>query len=168
MQILSTLGIEWQQLLAQAINFLIIMGVLAYFVYKPVLRVIDARTERIRKAMEEAEDVENQKKKLEEFRQEQLRKTDQEAGKILEKAKLEAEAMRKDILNNAQKETTLMIEKAEQQLANERARVFTEVQDTVSAMIIAMTEKILEREFSPKDQERLMKSLEKELPQMLA
>ncbi|HVW67029.1 MAG TPA: F0F1 ATP synthase subunit B [Candidatus Peribacteraceae bacterium] len=168
MQILTTLGIEWQQLLAQAINFAIIMGVLAYFVYKPVMRVIDARTERIRKAMEEAEEVENQKKELEKFRQQQLSEIDKEAGKILEKAKQEAERMRKDILDNAQKETALMIEKAEKQLANERARVFSEVQDTVGNMIITMTEKILEREFSAKDQERLMKSLEKELPQMLA
>ncbi len=167
MELLSTLGIQWQQLLAQAINFLIIMSVLAYFVYKPVLRTIDARSERIRKAMEEAKAIEDQKKELEVFRQQQLTKIDQQAGIILEKAKQEAERMRHEILETAKKETDQMMQKAQKQLTDERSRVFHEVQDTVSQMIIRMTEKILEREFTPKDQERLLKDLEKQLPQML-
>ncbi len=167
MELLTKLGINWQQLLAQAVNFAIVMGVLAYYVYKPVLRTIDARTERIRKAMDEAKDIENQKLALEKSKQEQLRAVDKEAGVILEKAKQDADRMRQDMLANAQKESDMILAKGQKQLAEERVHVFAEVQDTLNAVIINMTEKILKREFNEKDQERVLSSIEKELPSML-
>jgi F-type H+-transporting ATPase subunit b len=167
MELITKLGINWQQLLAQAINFAIIMGVLAYFVYKPVLRTIDARTERIRKAMEEADEVKNQKKELEKFRQEQLSKIDKEAGAILEKAKQEAERMRHSMLENAQKEADALMQKGQKQLSEERSRVFADVQNTLNAVILNMTQKILQREFTAKDQERVLAEIQKDLPSML-
>ena len=167
MELLTKLGINWQQLLAQAVNFAIIMSVLAYFVYKPVLRTIDERTARVKKAMEDAKDIENQKKELEKFKQEQLRAIDKEAGVILEKAKQEADRMKKDIIDAAQKEADSLQEKGEKKLSEERARVFAEVQDTLNAAIIGMTQKILQREFSPKDQERVLSYISDELTKML-
>ncbi|MFA5800107.1 MAG: hypothetical protein WC840_04070, partial [Candidatus Peribacteraceae bacterium] len=78
MELLTKLGINWQLLLAQIVNFLIVLGVLGAFVYKPILNLLDARTERIRKAMEDAKRIENQAKEMEEQRQRALRKLDQE------------------------------------------------------------------------------------------
>jgi len=167
MELLTKLGINWQQLLAQAVNFVIIMSVLSYFVYKPVLRTIDARTARIKKAMDDAKEIENQKKELENFKQDQLRVIDKEVGLILEKAKQEADRMKKDIIDAAQKEADSLQEKGEKKLAEERSRVFGEVHDTLNAAIIGMTEKILKREFSEKDQERVLSYISEELPKML-
>ena len=53
------------------------------------------------------------------------------------------------------------------ELMGELSRVFAEVQDTLNAAIIGMTQKILQREFSPKDQERVLSYISDELPKML-
>ena len=53
MELLTKLGINWQLLLAQIVNFLIVLGVLGIFVYKPILNLLDARSERIRKSMDD-------------------------------------------------------------------------------------------------------------------
>jgi F-type H+-transporting ATPase subunit b len=167
MELLTKLGVDWKLLLAQIVNFTIIVGVLSYFVYKPLLRLIDERRERIAKAMEDAKRIEQQKKELEEFRTKQLKKIDEEAGQLLAQAKAHAEKMKEEILAGAQKEAKHVLEKAQQQLTEERERVMRELQGTLASLTVRMTEKILEREFSDTDQKRFLASIEKELPQML-
>ncbi len=167
MEIIETLGIDWQLLLAQIINFGIVLVLLMKFVYKPLLRVIDARRDTIRRSMEEAAEIDRQNKKMEETRKEKLQLADKEAGAILERAKQEADALRADTVINANKEAEQIIAKGEKQLEQERARVFGEVQEAMTASIIKLSEEIIRREFTKEDQARLMKHIEKELPALM-
>ncbi len=167
MELLTKLGIDWGVLIAQLINFVILIVALTYFVYKPVLRLLDDRRERIRKAMEDAKSIENQKRELDQFKAEQLRKVDQEVAKFLESSKGQAEAAKKEILAGAEKEAAQILVKARQQLDEERSRMVNDVQGTLASVIVRMTEKILEREFSKADQTRLLGAVEKELPSLI-
>ncbi len=167
MELLAKLGINWQLLLAQIVNFVIVLGVLTYFVYRPLLDLIDRRRERIAKAMEDAKRIEGQKKEMDALRVEQLKKIDQEAGEMLERAKKHAEATGKEILEAAHAEAREMLEKARRQLDEERAQALQEVHQTVSSVILQLTEKILEREFTPEDEKRITAALAKELPMLL-
>jgi len=167
MELLSKLGIDWKLLLAQVVNFGILLGVLTAFVYRPLLDLLDARRERIAKAMEDAGRIEGQKKEMEQIRIKELQKIDQEAGAFLERAKEQAEKIKADILQVASKEAEGLLAKGKQQLEGERARVMGEVQMILTKVILEMTEKILEREFSPDDEKRLMHSLAKDLPSLL-
>ena len=53
MELLTKLGVDWKLLIAQIVNFTILVSVLTYFVYRPLLDLLDARRERIRKAVED-------------------------------------------------------------------------------------------------------------------
>jgi len=163
MEILTKLGIEWQQILAQAINFGVIAAVLTYFVYKPLLKAIDDRRARIQQSIKNAEQVEAKMRDIESSKKSVLSKADQEAGKILEKAKGEAEAVKEQILASARHEADQMIAKAKEQIAAERRKVYEDAQKNLTTLILKMTQKILEREFTPADQDRLVGNLEKEL-----
>ena len=167
MELLSKLGIDWKLLIAQIVNFAILVGVLSYFVYKPLLTLLDARREKIRKAMEHADNVEKQRKELEAFRTEQLRKIDQEAGALLEKARQQAEKMHSEILTSAKKETDQMLDRGRKQLESERTTVMHELQGTLATIIMQLTQKIIEREFSSADQRRILTALEKEIPNVV-
>ena len=167
MELLSKLGIDWALLIAQIVNFSILVGVLSFFVYKPILNVIDARREKIRKAMEDAKSIENQKKEMEVHRAAELHRIDLECGAFMEKTKQQAEKMKQEILASARGEADAALAKGRKQLDDERSRVFADVQTVLSSMIIKMTEKIIEREFSKADQDRILASLEKELPSIL-
>ena len=79
MDILVKLGINGSLLLAQIVNFAIVAGVLAYFVYRPLLRILDERRERIRKSMDDVVRIQHQVKELDELRQKRLIEADKEA-----------------------------------------------------------------------------------------
>ncbi len=163
MELLSKLGINVGLLIAQIVNFTIVVGALTYFVYKPLLNVLDKRSARIKKSMDDARKIESQKKELDEFRVEQMKKIDAEAGAFLEKAKQEADLSKQQIIAAAQEEAAKILARGEQQLTEERRRVLGEVQGQVAEMIVRLTQKILEREFSAPDQKRLLTDLTKEV-----
>jgi F-type H+-transporting ATPase subunit b len=83
--LLSSLGIEWKSLVAQLINFGILVFVLWKLVYKPILKVLDERAQMAKDAAEKSNSIES---KLEEMR---LREEE-----VLVKARLAGEKLVKD------------------------------------------------------------------------
>lgn len=167
MELLSTLGIDWKLLIVQLLNFGILVVVLSVLVYRPILRLLDDRRERVRKSMEDAKKIENQRRDLEEFKTDQMKKIDAECGKFLEEAKHQAERVKKDIVGNAEKEAAAILAKAKQQLDEERGRMVQEIQGTLASVVVRMAEKIIVREFGKSDHDRLMRDVEKDIPSLL-
>lgn len=167
MELLSKLGVDWKLLIAQMVNFGILLTVLTYFVYKPLLNLLDARRERVAKAMKEAKRIEGQSKELEVFRTEQLRKIDAECAVFLERTKRQAEEAKVEMMAAAKRETEHMLAKGREQLMIEQSQVMAETQAVLAKMIVRLTEKLLEREFSPSDQERLLTALEQQIPSIV-
>lgn len=167
MELIDKLGIDLGMFLAQLVNFTILIVALSVFVYRPILRLLDDRRERIRKSMEDAKAIENQKRELDEFKMEQMRKIDQETGTFLENAKKQAETLKKDILANAEKEAANILQKAKAQLDEERGRMVSDLQATLASTVVKLSQKVIEREFSKADQDRLLSSVQKDLPALL-
>lgn len=165
--LLSKLGIDWKLLIAQIVNFAILIGALTYFVYRPLLDLLDRRSERVRKAMEEARRIETQNKEMEAIRFEQLTKIDWESGVMLERAKQHAEKLAADIMSSAQKEARELLAKTRAVIAEERAAIIRNAQATLATIILKATERIIEREFEPGDQKRLLETIADELPTLI-
>ncbi len=166
--ILHALGIQWSALLAQAVNFGILVFVLAKFVYKPVLKVIDERRALVAESMKKVKEIDLHKEQIDHDRTVILRKADEEAGQLLGRAKSEAEAIRLEIEKAAKVHADQIIMKGRQQLDVERGHVVKEVQDKLAHAIVLSAEKILRREFSKEDQESFELELKKNLPTLLS
>jgi len=167
MELLAKLGINWQLLIAQIVNFMIVLGVLGFFVYKPILNLLDSRTERIRKAVEDAKRVENQMQEMDALRLQEMKKLDAESGAYFERVRKQADVLQEEMLANAKKEAEGILQNAMRRIDEERRLMMEDVLKTVNKVVISMTEKILDREFSPADQERITKNLVADLPKQI-
>jgi len=167
MELLTKLGINWQLLAAQIVNFLIVMGVLGYFLYRPILNLLDSRTERIRKAMEEAKHIENQAQEMAKVREAEMKRLDKESGEHFDRIRKEALELQAQMHATAKKEADAMIQNALKRIDEERRIMMEDVMKTVNAVIVRMTEKLLEREFTPADQKRIQDQLVADLPKMV-
>lgn len=92
MEALTSLGINGKMLIAQIINFLILLFILNKLLYKPILSIFDQRREKIEKGIKDADAAKTT-----------LEKATDEADKIREKAYKEAN----EIIAGAQKEASL-------------------------------------------------------------
>lgn len=163
MEILSSLGIEWQQLLAQAVNFGVIASLLTFFLYRPVLRLLDERRDRVRTAMEQADRMSVQAKEFEVVRQEKLKAIDHEAAELHARMKQDVESTRQNLLATADREAKAIVARAERERIEAESRMEKAFQERAVALITSLAAKVLQREFTPADTDRIAATLEKDL-----
>ncbi|EKD63711.1 MAG: hypothetical protein ACD_51C00224G0008 [uncultured bacterium] len=163
MELIEKLGIDLKLLLAQVVNFLILLFVLKKLVYKPVLKMLDTRKNMIAKTVEDSKKMEERIEKLEEERKGTLAKASKEAVSIIEKAKKDAESEHQKILEKAKGEISNMMDRCRTQIVAEKNAMMKDIKKEVSALVIMSSQKILQREFSDSDQKRLKDAIAQEV-----
>ncbi len=168
MEILNTLGVDWTVLLAQAINFAVLLAALTFFLYKPLLRAIDQRRERVQQSMDHAATLEKRVADMEQDRKKRMKEMDDQAKEFLAQSKQQADSQKKEILDAAKAEVDQLLEKGRKQLEDERRTLLADMQKTVTGISIDLAGKILGREFSDADQKRVLSGLEKDIPSLMS
>lgn len=146
MEALRSLGVDWKLLIAQIINFLIILFVLKKFLFGPIVNLLTQRKKKIEQGLKDADEA---KKHLEEANQ-QTRKlladASAESEKIVKAAKSEIEQETKDRLEKAQNKSEEIIRQSRLQAAREQEQIVNKAKKEISDLAVAISEKILERE----------------------
>jgi len=159
-ELISTFHIQWQLLLAQMVNFAIVLFVLWKFAYKPILKTLNDRTNKIEKGVKDAESA---RKKLEEVsisEKEILKKARIEAQEIIKKAEDNAKAEAANISVEAKKQTEKMIADAQKSIEQEKTKMIGEVKSEIAGLVVSATEKIiLEKLDSHKDKELIEEAI---------
>ncbi len=163
MELLTKLGIDLKLLLAQIVNFSILLVVLTVLVYKPLLAVLDKRKKMIEKNVADAEKMEERLKKLEEDREKILSKASKEAMETMEKAKKEADEQHAQTIAKAKLEISALAERYRAGLKDEKDAMVQEIKAELADLIVKSSGKVIQKEFSKDDQKRLEKAINEEL-----
>lgn len=163
MELLTTLGVEWKLLLAQVINFGLLLLVLWKFVYKPVLHMLEKRSKMIEKGVADAKESEKRLQEIEKTREQNLSDTRKEMGRMLDRAKAEADQMKKDLMAAAEAEADDLMKRTKIQIEEEKAKMIEDIKREVGMFVVKAASKLLEREFSQADQTRLSQAIIKEM-----
>ncbi|HLC76488.1 MAG TPA: F0F1 ATP synthase subunit B [Candidatus Peribacterales bacterium] len=167
MELISALGIDWHVLTAQLINYGILFVALSVLLYKPVLKLLDDRRERIAKSMEDAKKIDQKLKEIEKERESMMKQLDQKSSALLAEAKKQADGARVDMVAAAKSEAENMLERGRKQLEDERRKMVSDLEKTVARVGVELASRILQREFSAEDQKRIVSSFEKDLPSLI-
>jgi F-type H+-transporting ATPase subunit b len=163
MELLTKLGIDWKLLVAQIVNFFILLVVLYKFVYNPVLNMLDRRSKVIEKGITDAKLSEERLAQIQKMQDEKMAATSREIGALLEQAKVDAEMVKKDLIATASLQAEDLLRRAKVQNAEEKEKMLYEVKREVASFIVDAASKILEREFSHADQKRLAEAVTREM-----
>jgi F-type H+-transporting ATPase subunit b len=160
---MDKLGIEPRLLLAQIINFLVIIFILSKLLYKPVLTMLEKRKKEIEEGLKITERMREEEEKFELKKQKMLETTRKEAQGIIEEARNQAKEEEKEILVIAHKEAEAILEKGKKDA--EQARIDMEKGVHVSAieMAIAISKRLLSKVLSAEDQHKLINKNIKEI-----
>ena len=135
--------IDWFTIVAQAINFLILVWLMKRFLYKPILNAIDAREKRIVAELADAatKKVEAQKDR-DEF-QHKNEELDQQRAAILSKATDEAQAERQRLLDEARNAAAALSSKRQDTLRNEEQNLHQAICRRTQQEVFAIVRKTL-------------------------
>ena len=111
--------IDWFTVLAQVVNFLILVWLLKRFLYRPILDAIDAREKRIAKELADADAKKAEAQKERDEFQHKNEEFDQQRAALLSKATDEAKAERQRLLDEARKAADALAAKRQEALRSE-------------------------------------------------
>lgn len=157
--LIETFHIDYKLLVAQAINFSIVISVLYFFALKPILKVMQERTEKIEKSLADADAIEENMRKTEERYEQTLNEAKKEAAAIMARAGEEAEKKREKMLAKTKEEIGQIINEEKEKMQKEKAQVLREIKSSVTDLVIAITEKVIEKKLSPKEDKELIKKM---------
>jgi F-type H+-transporting ATPase subunit b len=153
---LDALGINLGYLISQIVNFTL-LAVLLYFVaYKPVLRMLDERSARIKKGLEDAEEAARKAAEMEQEFEARMVDARKEGQEIIAQATQMSEKARQDILDKARQEAQAQIEKAKEEIGREREQAMSELRQQVADLSLTISEKVIGETLDQEGQRRLI------------
>jgi F-type H+-transporting ATPase subunit b len=158
MEILNEFGVDWRLLLAQIINFSILLFVLKKILYKPILKMLEDRRERIAQAEKNAEDIEKRLEKIESEREKTIEKASSEAMKILEDATKTSSQIIEEAHTKASEDIQTMIAKAKMQIAQDHDKMREEIRSELADLVATAMTVVYEKKLTKSDQEEIIKS----------
>lgn len=141
--IIETFHIDWKIILAQAVNFGIVVAVFYFFALKPLTKLMAERQNKIAKGLEDAKTNEALLAKTDSDYKEALAKARAEAQGIFEAGKKEAEVKKNEMLENAHKEVAQVVEAGKKTLAAEKTKMVNEAKSEIASLAMLAAEKIM-------------------------
>jgi F-type H+-transporting ATPase subunit b len=163
MNALDTLGIDWKVIIAQIINFGIILLILTKVLYKPILSALEARQHRIAESLKKADEIEKNAVMAEEKVNAKMNEAKKEAQKIMDGAKADGSKMMQELTTQAEKEADRIKKNAEAQMEVERKELYSDAQKRAGQLALLLMTKALKQDMG---EEFYKKSLDKAIKEM--
>ena len=142
---IGALGIDAGALLAYLVNFGVLVVLLYLFAYKPILKMLDQRSNRIKESLEEADRVRQESQEQQAAMQRTLDEGRQEGQRVLAEARDAAAAYRNQQQTQARTEAESMLERARDEIRAERNAAVEQVRSEFAGLAVTAAERIIHR-----------------------
>lgn len=142
---MAELGFNIPSLIAYLVNFIILLAILFLFAYKPVLRALDARSERIRESLEAADRARDEAATSRAAIDEQINEARRQGQQMLDQAREAADRYREEEMARARQEAEDYAERARGEIRRERDAAVAEVRANFGDLAITAAERVIRR-----------------------
>ncbi len=142
---LAGLGINLPTLLAQIINFAILLGLMYLVAYKPIMRMFDERSRKIKESMEQTEFIKEQAARAEEEAQKRIEQAAKEGQEVIARAVRTGEEVKREAQQEARKEAESLIARARMEIQRERDDAIDELRREFADLTILAASKVIDR-----------------------
>jgi F-type H+-transporting ATPase subunit b len=156
-------GVDGPHLFAQVISFLIVAGLMYKFAYRPILKVLDERKQRIAEGLANAEKIKAELAKTEAARQEIMNQTNLQANRLIEEARAAAARVQEQETQRAIAAAEQIIAKAREAAAQDHARMLAELRREVGQLVVKTTAQVTGKILTADDQRRLVEETNRQL-----
>ena len=153
---LADLGINLPVLVAQIINVAILFGLLYLVAYKPIMRMLDERSRRIKESMKQADDIKEQAAHAEEEVKKQLEAASGEGRERIAHAVKIGEEVKQKAQQEARQEAETLIARARTDIQRERDEAIDELRKEVADLTILAAGKVIDRSLDKKAHRQLI------------
>ncbi len=142
-ELFATFGIDIQLLIAQIINFGILLVALWYFLYRPVMNMLEARQEKIKSGVADAEKAQERLHEIESERDSIITEATHSAEALVATSKTRAQEQAGEIIGAANTRAEHIVTDAQQRANDAKETALRESREEIGKAAILAAEKIL-------------------------
>ncbi len=153
---MDELGLNVPVLVAQLVNFFLLLVVLRIFLYRPILNMLDRRAERVREGQEAAEKSKERAGEAEQEVAEQLAEARRQGQALIAQAQESATRLQDDARNQARQEGEALLERARSEIQLERDQAIAELRREFAEITVSAAEKVIGQSLDRQAHQRLI------------
>jgi F-type H+-transporting ATPase subunit b len=161
---LAGLGINLPTLLAQIINFVILFGLLYLVAYKPIMRMLDERSRKVKESMEQTEFIKQQTEQAEEEAKKRIEAASREGQEVIARAARTGEEVGRQAQQEARQEAEALISRARVEIQRERDNAIDELREQFADITILAAGKVIDRSLDKEAHRQIIDKVLEEAP----
>lgn len=142
-ELINTFHIDWKLIIAQLVNFAIVLFVLKRYAYGPVLKMMTERSEKIENGIKDAEHASKKLAEVAKKEREVLVEARQQAGAIIARAEAVAVKNKEAILVESKQQAEKLLADAAKKMEAERIQMMQDMKAQIAELVVAATGKVL-------------------------
>jgi F-type H+-transporting ATPase subunit b len=143
-------------LVAEILAFLIMLAILARWVYPRVIEAAEGRQRQITEQLEAAERARSEAEARLNEAEQRLREARGQAQEVIAAASKSAEQLRQELRARAEEDAKRLLERAREDIESERRRALESVRGAIADLVVAATEKVIRKGLDPARQRELI------------
>lgn len=156
---MDELGFNLPVLVAQLVNFFILLVLLRIFLYRPILNVLDRRAQRIREGLEAADKSKEQASQAEQEVAKRLEEARQQNQASIAQAQETASRIQEEARAQARREADALLERARGEIQLERDQAIAELRQEFADLTVSAAEKVIGQSLDRRAHERLIEEV---------
>ncbi len=157
--LISTFHIDLNLFIAQLVNFAIVFSVLYFFAFKPLVKVMSERTEKIDQSLRDADAIEKRLALTATEQAEIIDAAKKQAALIIEEADKKGEVRHQIIVNRAKEEVGALVNSGREIINRDKAETLKEIKAEVAQLVVLTVEKILSERMDKDKDYKIIKDL---------
>ncbi len=145
------------------LTFLVLVGLLAKFAWRPLLEALERRQATIARSLEDAQRARQELERLQRESAQMMQQARIEAEAIISRTRSDAESLREELKQKSRAEAAAIVKNAERQIQMETARAVQQIRGEAVDLSVAIASKILKRQVSKDDHEGLIEDTLKQV-----
>lgn len=159
---LDDLGIDLASLLTFLVSFFLLFGLLTFILYKPITKMLDERSAKIKESLDQADRIKAESHRAEESVRAQIEAGRKEGQAIIAQATQSAERVKEEAKAEARREAEAIVSKAKSEIERERQITFDQLRQEFVDLVILAAEKVINQSLDKKAHHHLIEETLKE------
>jgi F-type H+-transporting ATPase subunit b len=153
---MEQLGFNIPLLVAQMINFFIVLIALRLFLYRPILNMLDRRAQRVREGLEAADQSKTSAEQAEHDVAQQLEEARRQGQTLIAQAQEAAGRIQEEARTQARRDGEVLLERARNEIQLERDQAIAELRREFAEITVSAAEKVIGQSLDRQAHQRLI------------
>jgi F-type H+-transporting ATPase subunit b len=153
---MDELGLNVPVLVAQLVNFFLLLVILRIFLYRPILNMLDRRAQRVREGLEAAEQSKEHAARAEQEVAQQLEEARRQSQTLVAQAQETANRIQEEARGQARREGEVLLERARNEIQLERDQAIAELRREFAELTVSAAEKVISQSLDRQAHRRLI------------